>query len=66
MGRFVIYADANIVIRLIEGLPAARAPIEARLVTHKGSSGFLCTSRLTRMECRTKPLRNKDTPLLQI
>ena len=53
----MIYADANIIIRLIEGDTAVRAPIEARLLPFKGSGPFLLTSRLTQLECRVMPLR---------
>jgi predicted nucleic acid-binding protein len=60
----VIYADANIIIRLIEGDAAARAPIEARLTPLGGTGRFLLTSWLTRLECRVKPLRNQDVALL--
>ncbi len=66
MGRAVIYIDSNVVIRLIEGDTAARAPIEARLLPHRGAGQFLLTSRLTRLECRVKPLRSNDGPLLAI
>ena len=61
----MIYADANIIIRLIEGDTAVRAPIEARLLPFKGSGPFLLTSRLTQLECRVMPLRNADSALLQ-
>ena len=62
----MIYADANIIIRLLEGNPAARAPIEARLSAFQGSRRFLVTSRLTRLECRVKPLATKDGELLAL
>jgi predicted nucleic acid-binding protein len=60
----MIYADANIIIRLIEGDAATRAPIEARLAPLRGTGRFLLTSRLSRLECRVKPLRNRDNALL--
>jgi predicted nucleic acid-binding protein len=62
----VIYADANVVIRLIEGDAAARAPLEARLLPLRGTGRFLLTSRLTRLECRVKPLRAGDAALLAL
>jgi predicted nucleic acid-binding protein len=62
----VIYADANVIIRLIEGDAATRAPLEARLLPFKGTTGFLHTSRLSRLECRVKPLRAADTKLLAL
>src|SRR5437764_11173123 len=66
MGRAVIYADANVIIRLIEGDVATRAPLEARLLPLRGTGRFLLTSRLTRLECRVKPLRANDTALLAL
>ncbi len=62
----MIYADANIIIRLIEGDDATRAPIEARLAPLRGTGPFLLTSRLSRLECRVKPLRNRDNNLLAL
>ena len=51
-------------IRLVEGDAAARAPLEARLLTCLGVPGSLVTSRLTRLECRSKPLAAGDTATL--
>jgi predicted nucleic acid-binding protein len=48
------------VIRLVEGDVATRAPLVARLSPSLGLAGSLVTSRLTRLECRTKPLRAGD------
>jgi predicted nucleic acid-binding protein len=62
----VIYADANIIIRLIEGVAPTRAPLEAKLLPYRGTAGFLQTSRLSRLECRVKPLRLKNAPLLAL
>jgi predicted nucleic acid-binding protein len=62
----MIYADANVVIRLLEGDAATRAPLEARLLPLRGTGRFLLTSRLTRLECRVKPLRAGDTALLAL
>jgi predicted nucleic acid-binding protein len=62
----MIYADANVLIRLLEGTPAVRAPLEARLLPLRGTGRFLATSRLSRLECRCKPLRARDTVLLAL
>lgn len=51
-------------IRLVEGDAAARAPLAARLAPSVGVPGSLVTSRLTRLECRTKPLRAADAAAL--
>ena len=64
MGRPLIYLDANVVIRLVEGDAATRAPLEARLAPSLGAAGSLITSRLTRLECRSKPLRAGDLATL--
>lgn len=60
MGQPLIYLDANVVIRLVEGDAATRAPLVARLAAALGVPGSLVTSRLTRLECRSKPLRAGD------
>lgn len=62
----MIYLDANVVIRLLEGNSATRAPLESRLLPFRGHGRFIQTSRLTRLECRTKPLRENDQPLLAL
>ena len=62
----MIYADANVFIRLVEGDALARAPLEARLLPYRGAGRFLLTSQLTRLECRVKPLRAKDVALLAL
>jgi uncharacterized protein len=60
----VIYLDANVVIRLVEGDAATRAPLAARLAASLGVPRSLVTSRLTRLECRSKPLRAGDLATL--
>lgn len=60
----MIYADANVIIRLMEGDAATVAPLMARLLPFRGMTRFLCTSRLSRLECRVKPLRAGDNTLL--
>jgi len=52
------------VIRLVEGDVATRAPLAARLAPCLGVPGSLVTSRLTRLECRSKPLRAGDVATL--
>lgn len=64
MGRPLIYLDANVVIRLVEGDAATRAPLVARLAAALGVPGTLVTSRLTRLECRSKPLAAGDLATL--
>jgi predicted nucleic acid-binding protein len=62
----VIYVDANVVIRLVEGTPAARTNLEARLAASRGVAGSILTSLLTRLECRVMPLRTGDRALLAL
>ena len=52
------------VIRLVEGDATTRAPLEARLAASLGLPGSLVTSRLTRLECRSKPMRAGDLATL--
>ena len=65
MGRAVIYLDANVMIRLVEGDAAVRQPLEARLSTALGVPDSMVTSRLTRLECRSKPLQLGDARTVQ-
>lgn len=60
----MIYLDANVVIRLVEGDAATRAPLTARLAAAVGVPNSLVTSRLTRMECRTRPMKTGDSTTL--
>lgn len=64
MGWSVIYVDANVVIRLVEGDAATRAPLVARLSPLLGIPNSTITSRLTRLECRSRPLGNGDLATL--
>ena len=52
------------VIRLVEGDAATRAPLVARLAASLGLPGSLVTSRLTRLECRSRPMRAGDLATL--
>jgi len=60
----LIYLDANVVIRLVEGDAATLAPLAARLQPLLGVANSVLTSRLSRIECRTKPLQNQDAKTL--
>lgn len=64
MGQPMIYLDANVVIRLVEGDDTTRAPLIARLAATLGVPRSLATSRLSRLECRTNPLRQGDAATL--
>ena len=64
MGRPLIYLDANVVIRLVEGDATTLAPLVARLAPLLGVPASLVSSRLTRLKCRSKPLRAGDLATL--
>jgi predicted nucleic acid-binding protein len=61
-----VYLDACCFIYLVEGTPSWKATVEARLraIAGQDETQFV-TSDLTRMECRTKPLREQHVELLQ-
>lgn len=62
----MIYLDSGVIIRLIEGAEGVRAPIEARLRAVAAPDRLLVTSRLSRLECRCKPLREGRFDLLAL
>ena len=62
----MIYVDSSIIIRLIEGVDNVRTPIENRLRQLPESDRILLTSRLSCLECRCKPLREKQIILLDL
>lgn len=59
------YLDASAIIYLVEGGVGARGLVAERIAAaERDASGLLLTSRLSRLECRVKPLRAADAPLL--
>jgi uncharacterized protein len=60
----MIYADSGIIIRLIEGTARVRGPIASRLDAIRSMRPFVATSRLSRLECLCKPLRDQRKDLL--
>lgn len=69
MGRGVsaVYLDACTVIYLVEGAPPFQAAAAASVAPYQGDPDVvLLTSRLTRMECRVKPLRDGQAALLAV
>jgi predicted nucleic acid-binding protein len=60
-----LYLDSCCIIYLIEGLPQFRDPVLNRLTQLEAdSAGVLITSRLSRLECRVKPLRDQREDVL--
>ncbi len=62
----MIYADSGILIRLIEGADRLRLPIESRLRDIRSRDKTLITSRLSRLECRCKPMKEGKEYLLSL
>lgn len=59
------YLDASAVIYLLEGSTAVRAQVAARIAqAEEDPGGRLLASRLSRLECRVKPLRAGDAAML--
>ena len=62
----MIYADTGIIIRLIEGDDPVRSPIERSLQDLEDQDRAIVTSRLARLECRRKPIREENEDLLRL
>lgn len=61
----LLYLDTCCIIYLIEAAAPFQAAVVRRVAAHDTTSGaMLMTSRLARLECRTKPLREANTDLL--
>ncbi len=59
-----LYLDACCFIYLVEGTPDWRATVENRL-RRLPATAQLITSQLSRLECRTRPVRDGDDSLLK-
>src|ERR1041385_4362498 len=60
-----LYIDACCIIYAIEGLAQFKDPVLKRITeVESRPDGTLITSRLSRLECRTKPLRDKQQQVL--
>lgn len=55
-----LYLDASAIIYGLEGTPAVRASVVTLVERVATLSGRVVTSRLSRLECRVKPLREGD------
>ena len=61
-----LYLDANIIIYLIEAVEPFQSRIRNRLFSFESQSASeLVTSRLSCLECRSKPLAEKNSHLLE-
>ena len=62
-----VYTESSAIIYAIEGVPALRAAALAKMAQAERSiHGLIITSRLSRLECRVKPLREGDMALLAL
>lgn len=59
-----LYLDANAIIYAIESTLPVRGVVAARVGQAEAPGGAIITSRLSRLECRVKPLRDGNTALL--
>ena len=63
----IIFLDANIIIYQVEAIPSFRDKVQAVIseiyATHPGSS--FSVSRLSLLECLIKPVRERNTPLIE-
>ncbi len=59
-----VYLDACCFVYLVEGTPDWRATIENRL-RRLAATAQLITSQLSRLECRTRPVRDGNDSLLK-
>jgi len=57
------YLDACCFIYMTEGVPDWRSAVAGRLGALPASTGLM-TSRISRLECRSKPMRGQDFALL--
>lgn len=58
----MIYLDANVIIRFVEGNEPSRESLRLRLI----GENLITTSQLSRLECRCKPMRTKDLATLNL
>jgi len=61
-----LYLDANPIIYSIEGVPAFRQAALDWIERAETDGGVVVTSRLSRLECRVKPLRDDNAELLEL
>lgn len=60
-----LYLDASAIIYAIESVPPFRDIVVERIAQAEGTpGGIVITSRLSRLECRVKPLRDGNAELL--
>jgi predicted nucleic acid-binding protein len=61
-----LYLDASVIIYAVESRLPFRDAVIARILQAEGTAGgLIMTSRLSRLECRVKPLREAMDDLLR-
>jgi predicted nucleic acid-binding protein len=60
-----LYLDTAPIIYLVEGSPALRETMIARLTGTRAGTDLVVVSHLSRLECRVKPLRENNRPMLE-
>jgi hypothetical protein len=61
----MIYADSGIIMRWVEGTSQLRDPIKMRWWQLSPADRVFVTSRISLLECRCKPLQNRQEHLLR-
>jgi uncharacterized protein len=61
-----LYLDANPIVYSIEGVPEFRLAALGWIERAEAADGVVITSRLSRLECRVKPLRDGKMDLLEL
>lgn len=62
----MIYADSGVIMRWVEGAQHIRSPIFAAWMALPVEERVFATSRLSKLECCCKPLRDGDAKLLTL
>ena len=62
----MIYADSGIIMRWVEGGPEVRDAIDIRWRQVPQRDRVFVTSRIARLECRCKPLRDQRDDILSL
>jgi len=59
-----LFLDANVIIYLVEGTQALQGRVAKALGKYRTRADPVAVSRLSWLECRVRPLREKNKPVL--
>ncbi len=60
-----LYLDASVIIYITEANPQFTGAAKSRIIDHlNDSQALILTSKLSRLECRVRPLRDRNQELL--